>query len=39
MEGTSLASRVPFREEELDVHPGSLDVAAVVGVTFQLEQP
>jgi uncharacterized protein YggE len=33
-----LASTASLGEEELDVHSGSLDVTAAVGVTFQLEQ-
>ncbi len=33
-----LSSRALSAEEDLDVHPGSLDVSAAVNVTFQLER-
>ncbi len=34
-----LSSRTSLGEDELEIHPGSLDVTAAVDVTFQLEQP
>ena len=37
--GMRMPSTAPLGEEDLDVHPGSLDLTAAVDVTFQLEQP